>query len=244
MCLLALLFRVTDDAPILVGANREEFYSRIAEPPQIIDGGVRAVAGVDAVAGGTWLGVNERGMLVAVTNRKRSHVPNIPRSRGLLAREMLALPTTREALDYARRELESDRYAGCNIICGDKDRVEIFHYGDWLRIKPLPPGVHVVTNSDVNDGADERVSFVANRLVDANHDRAKDWLTTLRELCRYTGGDGPAICFHGEYRGTVSSTLIALPAHVSETRYWHAFGPPDRTPYEDYSHLFRQISTH
>src|SRR5918912_1275394 len=73
MCLLALLYRVASDAPVVVGANREEFYARGGDPPQVLGGA--AVAGVDPLAGGTWLGVNAHGLLVAVTNRRKSSVP-------------------------------------------------------------------------------------------------------------------------------------------------------------------------
>ena len=45
MCLLALFFRAMPDAPLVVAANREEFYDRGGEPPQILDGPVRAVGG-------------------------------------------------------------------------------------------------------------------------------------------------------------------------------------------------------
>src|SRR5438105_825565 len=66
MCLLALLFRVVPDAPVVIGANREEFFARGGEPPQFLDVPGRAIGGRDPAAGGTWLGVNYRGLLVAV----------------------------------------------------------------------------------------------------------------------------------------------------------------------------------
>ena len=56
MCLLAIFYRMVDDAPLVVGANREESCARPALPPQILDGPARAVAGVDVLAGGTWFG--------------------------------------------------------------------------------------------------------------------------------------------------------------------------------------------
>src|ERR1700693_6340250 len=95
MCLLALFYRVAEDAPVVVGANREEFYQRGGEPPRILEGPIRSVAGVDPVAGGTWIGVNEHGVMVAVTNRLKTQVPAYPRSRGLLARELLTFPDAR-----------------------------------------------------------------------------------------------------------------------------------------------------
>src|SRR5436305_10671915 len=100
MCLLALFYRVVEDAAVIIGANREEAYARPGEPPQLLDGPTRAVAGVDPVAGGTWLGVNEHGVLVAVTNRAKSDVPLNPRSRGLLARDLLGCRTAVVAAEH------------------------------------------------------------------------------------------------------------------------------------------------
>ena len=159
MCLLALFFWMVEDAAVVAGANREEFYSRGGSPPQVLDG--RAVAGLDPVGGGTWLGVNAHGVLVAVTNRLKSRLPPQPRSRGLLARKLLACPTASAAADLAARELTEDRHAGCNLLCADRDTAVVVHAGDWLRVRPLPPGLHLLTNRDVNDAADPRLCHAA-----------------------------------------------------------------------------------
>ena len=95
MCLLALFFRCVDDAPLVAGANREEEYVRGGEPPRILNGPIPAIAGIDPVAGGTWFGVNMQGVLIAVTNRRRSGVVRDRRSRGLLALDLLKLPSSR-----------------------------------------------------------------------------------------------------------------------------------------------------
>src|SRR6516162_2634721 len=106
MCLLALFFRAVDDAAVVAGANREEYYQRGGEPPRLLDGAVHTVAGVDPVAGGTWFGVNACGVLVAVTNRAKSETPDRPRSRGLLVRELLECPSAAAAVERAVRALE------------------------------------------------------------------------------------------------------------------------------------------
>src|SRR5215468_1392845 len=121
MCLLALMHRIVEDAPLIVGANREELYSRGGESPQVLAGPGAAVGGRDPVAGGTWLGINARGLVVAVTNRPRSQPPAEPRSRGLLARELLGCPTAKIAAEAAARELDRGHYAGCNLVCADVD---------------------------------------------------------------------------------------------------------------------------
>ena len=125
MCLLALFFRVVEDAAVVVGANREEVYDRGGEPPRILEGPIPAAAGVDPVAGGTWLAVNARGVLVAVTNRGKTDAPREPRSRGLLARDLLASASARQAAERAAGELGSSRYAGCNLLCADADSAAV-----------------------------------------------------------------------------------------------------------------------
>jgi uncharacterized protein with NRDE domain len=242
MCLLALFYRMVDDAPLVVGANREEFYERKSLPPQILQGPVQAVAGLDALAGGTWLGVNQNGLLVAVTNRPKQNLPAQPRSRGLLARDLLGCTSTTAAIELATRELDAQRYAGCNLVCGDADRLVVFHAGDWLRINPLPPGLHVLTNQDVNDIHDRRLVFALNWLARRNYTTAAECLDALRQLCAQNGADGqPAICLRGRDKGTVSSTLLALRRDLAARIYLHADGPPDRTPYRDYSELLWQL---
>ncbi|MEC8992263.1 MAG: NRDE family protein, partial [Candidatus Latescibacterota bacterium] len=64
-------------------ANREEVYSRPSAPPAWQQQ-QRAFAVTDLQAGGTWLGVSETGVVVAVTNRRESLPAEDPRSRGHL----------------------------------------------------------------------------------------------------------------------------------------------------------------
>ena len=89
MCMLAILYRVAKNTPILLAANREEDATRPTQFPKIQSGSPRVVCGNDKVAGGTWLGVNQFGLVAAVTNRARVRAPLEPRSRGLLCRELL-----------------------------------------------------------------------------------------------------------------------------------------------------------
>ena len=243
MCLVALFYRVAEDAPVVLGANREEYYARGGTPPVLHPGAVPYVAGVDPVAGGTWLGVNARGVIVAVTNRRRSETPPAPRSRGLLVRQLLELPSAKEAADAAVRELERKLYAGCNIVCVDDRHALVLHHADWLRVRMLPPGLHILTNRDVNDESDERIGYAAHWLEQRPSRFAENCLVALRQLCGLHEPGLPPICLRGREHGTVSSSLIALRATQTNSVYLHAQGPPDRMPYSDYSHLLRELTT-
>ena len=82
MCTLVILRDVVAGYPLVLGANRDEYRDRPWEPPRR-EGEVLAPR--DLRAGGTWLAVHRRGLLVAVTNRADlPYDPSRP-SRGLLA---------------------------------------------------------------------------------------------------------------------------------------------------------------
>jgi uncharacterized protein with NRDE domain len=242
MCLLALFYRVVADAPLIVGANREELYERGGEPPQVLDGPIPAVGGRDPLAGGTWLAVNARGVLIAVTNRLKTNAPPQPRSRGQLARDLLGCATAKAAADTASAALSLDHYAGCNIVCADAETATVLHAGDWLRVRPLPPAIHVLTNHDINDASDPRLGHAMWWLHQRSYDCAEDCITALKELCAQTGNGDPPICIRKEDRGTVSSSIIVLRQPLERATYLHAQGPPDVTGYADNSELLRTIA--
>src|SRR5258708_23689758 len=237
MCLLALFFRAIKDAPVVVGAKREEAYARKGEPPRLVEGPVRFVAGMDPVAGGTWLGINARGVIVGVTNRPKSIVSPTPRSRGLLVRELLACPTAAEAADRAAENLAGNLYAGCNLLCVDKYKAVVLSAGDWLRVRPLPPGLHVLTARDVNDENDRRTEYALRWLAGHPYTTANEWVDALKELCGQTGNGSPPICLHGELGGTVSSSILSLSLPKENSMYLHPQASPYRGPYSDYSYL-------
>jgi hypothetical protein len=126
---------------------------------------------------------------------------------------------------------------------GDAEGVYVLNAGDWLRLSPLPPGIHVMATGNVNNAADPRVAYARAWLHAQPCTASREWLAALQVLCAHPGGDGtPAICLHGERGGTVSSSLLALPRTLSAGTYRHAQGPPDQVPHEDYSHLLRQLA--
>src|SRR5262249_22260318 len=165
-----------------------------------------------------------------------------PRSRGLLVRDLLGCPTAKIAADAAAREFDRGGYAGCNIVCADADAVLVVHASDWLRVRPLPPGIHVLINHDVNDASDRCVGHALWWLQQRQYACAANCIVALKELCAQTGNGDPPMCIRREDRGTVSSSIIVLRRPLERSAYLHAQGPPDRTPYQDCSELLRQIA--
>lgn len=104
MCTIILGVRVEDDAlPWTVAANRDERCNRPSAPPRIIEeSGRRILMPQDLVYGGTWVGMNDRGLLVALTNRDDPGEHHGDRSRGLLVREALQLKYADDVAALAR----------------------------------------------------------------------------------------------------------------------------------------------
>src|SRR6056297_3953653 len=115
MCLLAVQYQLVPESPILVAANREEYFDRPSLAPSIQSGKPRVLCGIDQKAGGTWLGVNQNGLFVGICNRATTAPLFGQRSRGLLALDLLRCTSAKKALDKALAEVEKTRYEGVNI---------------------------------------------------------------------------------------------------------------------------------
>src|SRR5271155_5891676 len=81
MCTLVILRRPNHRWPVLIGANRDEMIDRPSKPPgRHWPDRPEVIAGLDMLAGGSWLGINDWGVAAAVLNRHGSPGP-APRQR-------------------------------------------------------------------------------------------------------------------------------------------------------------------
>ncbi|MFO0261453.1 MAG: NRDE family protein, partial [Planctomycetota bacterium] len=107
MSLLAILYHLVPESPILVACNREDSFDRSYPTPAIHSGKPRILASVDPKTGGTFLGVNQNGMLVGVIDRPKREMPVLPESRADLARQILKAASARRGVDVAMDRLSS-----------------------------------------------------------------------------------------------------------------------------------------
>ena len=142
MCLIVVGWRVHPDYPLVVAANRDEFYARptaIAarwpDVPQII-------GGIDLEAGGTWLGITESGRFAAVTNVREPNMAKAASSRGALTRDFLL--SNMPAGDFAQ-QIEGSHYAGFNLLLSDGESLLYCSNRDG-EPRALPPGIYGLSN--------------------------------------------------------------------------------------------------
>ena len=245
MCTLALYLNIFADLPLLVAANRDEHFDRPSAPPAEIAGDPRIVAGRDLRVGGTWLGVNDHGLLVGILNRRqndngrqRDCRRQLTRSRGLLCMDLLQRRSVAEGVEFIAGH--SAAYNPFTVVFADRQSAWVAYNNHDGKIvsKRLDPGLHVFSSAaelDLNsakaDRAHPRFAQLKDRLPKGRAEPAT-WLSDLRAvLADHTMRDGSndpgdAICVHRESTGTVSSSVVALAAARSRFETFFCPGPP------------------
>ncbi|VVE08270.1 NRDE family protein [Pandoraea iniqua] len=153
MCLIVFSWQPDADTPLVLLANRDEFFERAAEPMHWWHDRPDVLAGRDLRGGGTWMGINRAGRFAALTNFRDGRAPKAPNdapSRGLLVTAML--DATPFDADLDRVETYAHDYAGFNLLAGDLPGGKLFWLGNretpGLPVAhPIEPGVHGLSNA-------------------------------------------------------------------------------------------------
>ncbi len=232
MCLVFINFQPASKGPLLIGANREESRRRPTTSPVCCkQHRMRSLlAGADHGPDGsfpemgTWLGVNEAGMAVAVTNRHDGELAwaDQTRSRGLLAVLLLDSDRPQHATQVAQSALTQGGYGGCNFLIAATDTAYIVQAPGPTRVAVarLDPGIHAMTNLDLDDDGDPRIQLVRTTLQRDN------FLASAERLCQ-----DDRIVVAGAERGTVSSSLIVAGGEIA---LYHIEGDPRGRAYHEY----------
>jgi uncharacterized protein with NRDE domain len=228
MCTLVILRRPEHDWPVVIAANRDEMIDRPAKPPaRHWPDRPEVVAGLDLLAGGSWLGINDWGVAAAVLNRTGSLGP----AAGLRSRGELVL----EALDHADAVdaatalsyLDPASYRSFNLIIADnRDGFWVRHTGRGrIEARPLADGLSVIAAGDVDELTTPRLALARPRFLrapppDPERDEWTAWQDLLGDAAAPPGAPPEAAMRFRTPNGfaTVSSALIALPAVPSPER--------------------------
>lgn len=185
MCLILVAWRAHPDYPLVVAANRDEFFARPAAEAGWWPDAPSVFAGRDLEAGGTWLGLGRDGRFAGLTNfrdpqRNRDGTP----SRGALVADFLrGRESTAEAL--ARLQFEGPRYNAFNLLVSDGDSLGIYESASGSA-RLLEPGLHALSNH-LLDTPWPKVTAGKSRLA-----RALRALPDDTPLCELLRDDRPA----------------------------------------------------
>ncbi|MES3162310.1 MAG: NRDE family protein [Halorubrum sp.] len=268
MCTLTLAWQVFAKTPVALAATRDEALGRESDPPALRTYGdgrdgteswdthegitrdegdrpdsVDYVAPRDRVAGGTWIGLGETGLVVAVTNRWLDVDREGDRSRGRLVADCLTSPSAEAAVRAVERDLAERAYDGFELVLADDVAAFLLSYDGGLSVTQLDPGIHVVGNvggvvngreaftvperrHDVGRERVETIRRVASALVPEPGETADGWLDRASEV--FADHEYGA-CLHGDGFGTRSFTRIRT---GDDPAFWFADGPPCKTDAE------------
>jgi uncharacterized protein with NRDE domain len=246
MCTLAIYFKALVDYPVVVAANRDEYLARPALPPTTLSETPHVVGGKDLRASGTWLGINQHGILAGLLNRRNGGLENDPnlRSRGLLCLDALRFATAAQAAQFVAGESGRD-YNPFNLLIASRQEAFVA-YNRWSQIEivSLTPGLHLLTNLDIDDFECPRISRSRKQFEElgSRTDFAHDPVALRGELHRLLAdhstqldprsGRPNSLCMHlGDY-GTRSSSMIFMGRQPEHIFHFFAAGPPCTSTYQ------------
>ena len=237
MCTLLVAWNAVPGVPLVVAANRDERLDRPAEPPRAWPGRVPFIAPRDMQAGGTWLGLNARGLFVGVTNRFGVPKDDARRTRGELVTNALEAWSARD-LHAHLATLPADRYNAFHLLYADASAAFVT-WSDGARVtqEVLVPGVHVVTERSLgasDEGRTERVLAEWKKV--AMPPRAED----VEAIMKIHGEGSPleGTCIHVPALGYGTRSSMVLLAAATPQMFW-AEGPPCVTPYVEIPLAFK-----
>ena len=145
MCIILLAHQAHPEYPLILAANRDEFYERATAQANFWTDAPDTLAGRDLERGGTWLGVTRTGRISAVTNYREPEVrkQGAP-SRGLLVSDFLS---GNEQPDEYLSKLSgrASLYNGFNLIVGTP--LKLLYFSNRAEgPREIGPGVHALSN--------------------------------------------------------------------------------------------------
>lgn len=144
MCIVLFQWQPQSGTPLIMAANRDEFYKRPAEAARWRG---NIFCGIDKEAGGTWFGVTKEGRFAAVTNFRESlsAQPKHLKSRGQLPFNYLNMETTPEAYVHQIAE-QQEHYGPFNLLVGDRE--SLWYVGNrGADPQAVEPGLHGLSNA-------------------------------------------------------------------------------------------------
>ncbi|GFO54582.1 hypothetical protein GMSM_15890 [Geomonas sp. Red276] len=145
MCTLLIACSAHPRYPLVIAANRDEFYDRPTARASLWQDAPGLFGGRDLLHGGTWLGVTDTGRIAALTNYRQPHVhpPDAP-TRGKLVSDFLAGDKGAERYLQALRGAGVP-YCGFNLVVGEA--CGLYHYSNKSDlVTPLTSGIFGISN--------------------------------------------------------------------------------------------------
>ena len=147
MCILFVAVNQHKDYPLIIAANRDEFFNRDTAESNMWDSKHGIIAGKDLQAGGAWMGINKHGYIASLTNiRDPQKICTDAITRGELVSHYLQKPINKY---HQSLSASKDNYNGYNLLFGKWDALAV--YNNHLdQIQQLSDGYYGLSNASLN----------------------------------------------------------------------------------------------
>lgn len=211
MCLIVFAWRPGHDLPLLLAANRDEFYARPSLPLGHWDDQPGVYAGRDLQAGGTWLGLGPDGRFAALTNLRDPRQPLGARSRGELPTGYLTSGLAPGEF-LAQLAPQASEFSGFNLLLGNDK--ELWHYNPRSAApRPLCAGVYGVSNADLDSPWPKLLRAKAALAQQLDHPQPTALLNLLADQQRPEDAQLPHTGVSLEVERLLSSIFITSPGY-------------------------------
>ncbi len=243
MCTVIVAYKYFTNIPLLIAANRDEFSNRKTDPPSIINYHPKILAPRDKLRQGTFTGINEWGLSVAITNLSGIVDKDInKKSRGLLVLRALGSPDIDRMLtDF--KHIDFSLYNFFQLIAADRNKIAILRYDQEVKIETYDKGLFILSNWDaIKDVRDYKQSIILSTIdripADADFGTILEYMKNI--LSNHNGKDMRfQICVHTENYGTLSSIIIA--PYQDNPVFYYSIGPVCKNKFRSYNEDLRNL---
>jgi uncharacterized protein with NRDE domain len=232
MCILFIAVNKNPQYPLIIAANRDEFFARPTASSGFWPDFPDVLAGKDLEAGGSWMGVSTKGRIAALTNiRDPQKIAPDRHSRGKLVLDYLKpAPHADSSSDYLHwLKQQRKNFNGYNLLFGQylpETGVQLQVYNNHQNSHmTLEAGVYGLSNADINSHwpkTSRGVQALSQSLNDTEPGDEK-LFALLKDPQQAEDADLPetgvprewekrlsSIFIRGEDYGTRSSTLLLI----------------------------------
>ena len=148
MCLTAFAYQMIDKQPLLLIANRDEFYDRPTQALHHWQNATGIVAPKDLISEGSFIGYNQHGQWIAITNVRPGNTASTNRSRGDIFN--LYLQQHINANHFSTQLVSiAQQFNPFNALIGDSDQLFYVSSQHQHREK-ITPGYYGLSNAGLD----------------------------------------------------------------------------------------------
>jgi uncharacterized protein with NRDE domain len=157
MCTVIFSYQQHEEWPLIIAANRDEFYERPTRTMHWWKDNDDILAGLDLKLNGTWFGIHKNGRIATITNHRSFPLLENTPSRGDLVRNFLEGTMSTEKYFETLQET-GEAYNGFNLLFGEVNN--LWYYSNKISDKSteeersnlgeVNPGFHGLSNALLN----------------------------------------------------------------------------------------------